>query len=243
MRAFLEKNDGEWLDDFVYMSRAPLYNMGVEIIPFDGVNLNGFFEKYSFNKKDILIGSVEATARFFEACGVEVPKYLGYPDSLKDFYNRKIDKTTLSEYGNDYPFFIKPAEDVKMFTGALIESESSLKFLTDYCGLTDNTLLYISEPVKFVSEYRCFVHKGELKGIQHYLGDFTVYPEPIVIKHMIKAYDESPIAYTLDVGVLDTGETTLVEVNDMWAIGSYGFDSKIYVRMCIDRMMEIFNKN
>jgi len=49
-----------------------------------------------------------------------------------------------------------------------------------------------------------------------------------VLKYMTdREYKESPVAYTLDVGV-NNGQTSLVEVNDMWAIGSYGFDSKIY---------------
>ena len=57
---------------------------------------------------------------------------------------------------------------------------------------------------------------------------------------MISKYTESPVSYTLDVGVIKSGETALVEVNDMWAIGSYGFDAKTYVRMSIDRFMEIY---
>jgi hypothetical protein len=57
---------------------------------------------------------------------------------------------------------------------------------------------------------------------------------------MIKDYKSANVAYTLDVGITDDGSTKLVEVNDMWAIGSYGFNAKDYVRMTIDRFQEIY---
>ena len=56
---------------------------------------------------------------------------------------------------------------------------------------------------------------------------------------MVKDYTSSPVAYTLDVGVTADGDTILVEVNDMWAIGSYGFDAKMYALMCVRRMKEL----
>jgi hypothetical protein len=101
--------------------------------------------------------------------------------------------------------------------------------------------------VNIVSEYRCFVHKNELVGIKHYSGDFNKFPDIFTIECMIqKYYDESPVSYTLDVGLIQVGkglyETILIEINDFWAIGGYGLDGRTYVRMLIDRFQQIKNK-
>ena len=112
-------------------------------------------------------------------------------------------------------------------------------------------MLYVSEPIDIISEYRCFVHKGVLKGIKWYAGDITEFPHINIIQEMISRYKDAPVAYTLDVGVIKNEEvmlevlgcddttTALIEVNDFWAIGSYGVSGKIYVPMLIDRFKQI----
>jgi len=248
MRAFLETVEGDYLDDFVFIAKYALQNLGVEIIDFDGNKLKEFKDKYVFNlKNDIIIGSVEASCVFFKACKIEEPKYLGYPEELKSFLNREILETTFGEINYPYPYFIKPRTHVKLFTGSLIKTEKSYNFMRDfYKEVQSDTALFLSSPIDFITEYRCFVHKGVLKGIQWYCGDFTVFPNIQKINDMIEAYKSAPISYTLDVGVHlsenGAAETSLVEVNDMWAIGSYGFNGEDYVRMTIDRFQEIYKK-
>lgn len=238
MKAYLEKIGGEWLDDFVYMSKEPLKSLGFEIVAFDGDDIEGTLTCYPLDiEKDVIIGSVEASSHFFKACGIEVPKYLGYPTELYGFLGRDIIQTKLAL--TKRPSFIKPANDVKLFTGTVIDSEQSYKFLIDYSNATETTEVLESEIVNFVSEYRCFIHQDTLEGIQYYMGDFKVYPDISVIEDMIGAYSSSNCAYTLDVGVTEDGRTLLVEVNDMWAIGSYGFNARTYALMCVRRMREI----
>lgn len=248
MRAFLEKTNKEWLDDFVYISKYPLDEMGVEIIPFEsrfGDIDNNVFKKYNVNiNSDIVIGCVQSCELFFYECGVEPPKYLGYPPELKQYLNREINIIKVGDLPTSFPYFIKPKDGVKLFTGTLVENKNQLKILNEQYPVTAETELYISEPVNFLSEYRCFIHKGILKGIQWYAGDFKIFPDIAIIENMIKSYKSANVSYTLDVGVMNYGNsslttTTLIEVNDMWAIGSYGFDGKKYVRMTIDRFQEI----
>lgn len=241
-RAFLEKIGGHYLDDFVYISWYPLYDRGFEIQPFDGDDMESTLIRCNPTQEDIIIGSVESTITFFKHIGVTVPKYLGYPEELKPYLLRSVKKLKFGEIDDLYPFFVKPADDVKGFTGALIDSVSSEKLLTDYNNVNDDTMVWVSEPIEFVSEYRCFVHEGKLQGIKHYLGDFKIFPDTSKIEEMIKVYISANVAYTLDVGITDKGETALVEVNDMWAIGSYGMDAKTYVRMCINRIREIIKQ-
>jgi hypothetical protein len=242
--AYLEKIGGEWLDDFVYISKEPLKRLGFEIRAFDGDDWENTLTCYPLDiKTDIIIGSVQSTTIFYTACGIETPKYLGYPEELKLYLNRELRD---GKFGNlfqgypNFPYFIKPKNDVKLFTGEVITEIGQLQWIKEYTDITDDTEVYISAVLpKIVSEYRCFVHEDKLVGIQYYLGDFKIFPSVHVIEDMIASYKSSNCAYTLDVGVMEHGSTVLIEVNDMWAIGSYGMDAKTYALMCVRRMREI----
>jgi hypothetical protein len=244
MKAFLEKHGNEWFDDFVYVSREPLKQLGFDIVGFDGFDLDAFFDRQPIDEDDIMIGSVEATTRFFKELGIEVPTYLGYPEDLRMYLGRGMEECRIGDITRDYPYFIKPSIDVKLFTGEVIESEKSMEFLKVYCGdgISDDTMVYVSPVIDIDSEFRCFVFEGELRGIQYYQGDFTKLPSVSTIKSMVRDWEDAPIAYTLDVGVRGF-QTMLVEVNDMWAIGSYGFNSKQYALMCVRRMRQIIKNN
>jgi hypothetical protein len=246
MKAYLQQSNGLWFDDFVYISVAPLMNRGIEIIKFDDLNIDEFFEDRVFSKDDILIGSVESTEFFFKGVGVEIPKYIGYPEELKPWYGRMIYKTLYGDKPKEYPYFIKPAEGIKLFTGSLIENEKQLEILEHFMAtspLTDDTKVYISDPMEFVSEYRCFVRDGEFMGMKHYAGDFKIFPNVMHVDSIIKTYKNPPISYTIDIGVTEGGFTQIVEINDFWAIGSYGLDGDTYVNMIIRRFNEIVRNN
>jgi hypothetical protein len=248
MKAYLEKCGKEWFDDFVYLARQPLEDRGFKIVPVDDFNFQDLVNCECFEENDIVVGSVELTKAFWEAIGIEVPKYIGYPKSLESFYGRTIKRTRFGKITvDDLPIFIKPANGVKEFTGFVLEKGSTLHNIgMYYSNVNPNTAVYTSESIDIVSEYRCFVHKNELVGIKHYAGDFTKFPDVFTIQSMMqKYYDESPISYTLDVGLVRDGnrfKTILVEINDFWAIGGYGLDGKTYVRMLIDRFRQIKNK-
>ena len=88
----------------------------------------------------------------------------------------------------------------------------------------------ISEPIDIVSEWRAFVFRGELVGLQNYSGAFAVFPDVERIRDMIAAYKQCPPAYTLDVAVIeepgtfgDKGTTVVIEVHDFFSCGLYGF--------------------
>lgn len=201
MKAFLETLGGEYLDDFVYCSVLPLKDLGYTIVKFDGADLENTLLNKHITKSDIIIGSVEATAAFFKMLNIEEPKYLGYPKELESYLGRTISKVALEECKQwGYPFFIKPVEKVKLFTGSLIEKESTIDFLQKYCNIPGETLVYLSDPIKIKSEYRVFVYKGEIKGIQFYNGDCKTFPSVQTIEEMVISYKDSPISCTLDVG-------------------------------------------
>lgn len=243
MKAYLEKIDKEWLDDFVYISKYPLQEMGYEIIPFDGEDINNL-KKLNINpKEDICIGSVEACTEFFKLCNVPIPEAISYPRELERYLRRNIITTTFGELGDKYPYFVKPAKDIKLFTGDILSTNNEKMILKHIGNCEDNTPVFKSDIIEFISEYRVFVSLGKVRGIKHYKGDFTKFIDPNVVKRMVDAYKDCPSAYTLDVGLTVLGETLLVEVNDMWAIGSYGLDGKTYALLCVRRMKEILNQH
>lgn len=244
-KAFLEKCGKEWFDDYVYLARQPLEDRGFEIVPFDGTFLDDFIERTVFGPDDVLVGSVEATVAFWKELNFEIPSYIGYPVEFENALSRAITLCMFEDMDLEFPCFIKPAKDVKLFTGFVIENMASYKQLHLTCPeLKPETVVYVSEVIDFVSEYRCFVHNGELVGMKHYAGDYTIFPEMGQVREMLKIkWPNMPVSYTLDVAVDDGGWVYLVEINDFWAIGGYGLDGKTYVRMLVDRFQEIKNAN
>jgi hypothetical protein len=56
---------------------------------------------------------------------------------------------------------------------------------------------------------------------------------------MVHDYVMAPWAYCLDVGVLDTGETALVEMNDAFSIGMYEGMEACYPDLLTTRWQEL----
>ena len=104
----------------------------------------------------------------------------------------------------------------------------------------------ISKYISIDSEWRSFIYKGKLVGLQHYVGEFTLFPDVRMIKHMIEVYEaskEAPIAYTLDVGINDQG-TFVIEVHDFFSCGLYGFTNHPILPQMFGRWFtQYVNKN
>jgi len=243
MRAFIEKINEEWLDEFCYVSKQALIDRGYTILPFDGDDMERSLVTKNINRdKDICIGSVQATNKFFELCGIEPPTYLGYPEQLKKYLGRNIELTTFGELDNNFPYFVKPATEIKLFTGDVVDKPTHLEYLEKFDNCKSDTKLYKSELVEFVTEYRVSVSNGKVYGMKHYKGDFMKFIDTSVIDSMIRDFTDCPSAFSLDVGLTDDGRTLLVEVNDYWALGSYGLEGKDYALLCARRMREILKR-
>lgn len=84
------------------------------------------------------------------------------------------------------------------------------------------TLLWISEVVEFIAEWRCFVLDGRVLDVRPYTCDYHAQFDPSVIDKAISCWKDAPIAYGLDIGVTSDGRTLVVEVNDGYELGNYG---------------------
>ena len=56
---------------------------------------------------------------------------------------------------------------------------------------------------------------------------------------MVKDFINNPKAYCIDVGILDNGETALIEINDAFSIGKYSMSNEVYAELLITRWNEI----
>ncbi len=201
----------------------------------EGFHLLGYhvewFDELPELDEDCIVAGYIATVReaVYKITGV-YPEVLNYPNELQSYLGRTIGLSTLGTVRNSpdiWPIFMKPATEVKSFTGTLV---SNIRSLYSSATLPPETPVWISEPIKFISEYRCFVQLGEVIGCRHYKGDPLVFPLADLIKDMIYWWRSAPAAYCLDVGVTDEGDTRLVEINSGFSAGDYGLDPILYAR-------------
>lgn len=92
------------------------------------------------------------------------------------------------------------------------------------CLSSEDAEWQFSAPIKLDSIWRAFVFEGDLVGLQRCSGDITVFPCTVAIQDMMDAWDDSPIAYTLDVGVIEKKNSTVVLGADhFYSIDLFGF--------------------
>ena len=218
------------------------------------ISVRLFVEKQLFRKRlplshNILVaGYIPVVLNALRQLGVAVPKPNDYPQSLQSFLRRRIWQSTVQDiicgFHNIYysvmsPIFVKPCGKLKRFTGRVFESEQDLIYLE---GISKRLPVYCSEVVQWLSEYRVFVIKSKIVGIQHYSGNPSIYINEDVVVNCVKCLEESgeaTAAYAIDFGVIEDGETALVELNDGFSIGSYGLDNAIYTDLIITRWCEL----
>ena len=194
------------------------------------------------NKNSMIVGCIEDTVAFFDRLGISIPKPLNIPDELNNlkYLRRKVEVKTLQEFYDSWngecAIFIKPYDKVKLFAGGVITRAFSKE---QFYELPLDTKVMVSNYIDMSSEYRCFINRGKLVGLKHYNSDFTLFPDVKFIKQAIEEYKSAPISYSLDFSVSDIGETSVIEANDGWSLGSYGLDSETYSRFLIDRWLQI----
>lgn len=187
--------------------------------------LNSF--KKETNIKYIPLGSMEFVNEFIvlheENKIIRKPIYIPKELMKNEYLKRKVEVKKGNSFHFERDMFIKSIESYKDFT------DLGRSFVFE-----EEKEMVISEPISIISEYRCFIFEKRIISVNHYDGDFFQIPTESVIKEMIHDYKTSPTAYTLDVGVLETGETVLIEVHPMVSCGLYGaYLGNYYIPMLI----------
>ena len=135
----------------------------------------------------------------------------------------------------NFPLFIKPKQG-KLFTGFICNSEADIagRFSPE-----ESIPVYCSEVRNIITEWRCFVRYGEILDIRRYKGELGRIYSFQKVKEMISSYSDAPAAYSLDLGITSEGDTLIVEVNDGYALGSYGLDPLLYAKLLSARWAEL----
>lgn len=187
---------------------------------------------------DVVVGYLGEVQFALDELGLSRPPIVDYPTELQPYYGRRMWQERLSAVANQtvpWPVFIK-SDDQKGFTGKVIRTTADL-IGTAFQGY--DRLVHCAEVVEFVSEWRGFVRHGELIDLRRYHGRWDIYPDPVVVRAALAAWDNKPAGCSLDVGVTATGETLVVECNDGFVLGSYGLNHLRYAKLISARWHEL----
>lgn len=201
-------------------------------------------------RETLVHGWVKTVHDALNMIGVAEPAPVDYPSQLKRFFDRNIELTTLGSVHADFmeseqksggptPVFVKPFQH-KLFVGHTIERFSHLAETSNF---PRDTKVWRSDVVDIKTEWRCFVKERCLLDVRKYAGSAWSVPDKNTIIQMINEYKDAPAGYSLDVGIDSNGKTILVEVNDGYALGTYGFDGLSYTELAIARWEEMVNEN
>jgi hypothetical protein len=197
----------------------------------------------ALTRETLLVGGVRSVHEAFRQLGVPLPRVMDLPDSLAPYCGRRVWTTDWGTIHREFlrgrtePVFVKPLDVAKAFVGYVLSTKADLEPTMRFPAPMK---LLASEVVNFLAEWRFYVLRHEVLGVGHYAGDAFHYPDPEVVRSAVRDFAlEAPVAYGIDFGVTDEGRTLLVEVNDAYALGSYGLSPPKYAAMLEARWLEI----
>lgn len=174
------------------------------------------------------VGSVEFVRRAIALAGIAEPGNISYPEPLRPYLRRAVRRCAAGRVTGRQ--FVKPTT-TKAFTGFVFDdpdllSDHDREQYSAFLSLPPETQVWTSEPVTWLSEFRYYVIGNEVRGDGRYDDGPDDMPTPDIflvgeMAAVMAQAPDAPAAFSIDVGVLDTGETALVECNDAWALGYY----------------------
>ena len=237
--AYIQQQDGNWLNDNCFAAAYGFGRMGYTIQPFELTNAH----ELDIFEGCVVHGGIKGVSAALGSLDIVVPNSPSILKHLPDYVGRHSVEMTIGELADGYvkgllndPLFIKPLEDNKAFDGVVINNH--LEF-TNFNYLDDDYSVFVSEVVEFVTEYRCFVNRRAVVGAKNYTGDFTIAPNWDKVYKAVRDYDNQPVSYSLDFGVTNDGETLLIEINDCIGLGSYGLNPIVYCKLIRDRWNDL----
>jgi hypothetical protein len=190
-------------------------------------------------------GDMDAMHGAMRQLGIPVPEPNDYPQCLLSYLHRKIWKSTLKDIEQGFLtenisfMFVKPADRRKNFSGKVFSSYEDFWHLGNICRRQE---VWCAEVVKWRSEFRVYVIDNKIVSVDNYAGDLNSKIDQTVVESALFAYrnsGEAPAAYGIDFGVLESGETALVEANDGYSLGAYTIQAQPYTDLLIRRWEEL----
>lgn len=195
-------------------------------------------------RETLVAGGVPVVEAALTALGVTVPPADNLPGALAEYRGRKVWTSTWGELRARYgrtgppePLWVKSLRRNKGFPSLAVYDAADVEAAA---ALPDGHEVVVSEYVTFVSEWRCFVRRGEVLDLCRYQGDVFRYPDPAVVRGAVADLGRSaPAGYGIDFGVLTDGRTVLVEVNEGYSLNPYGLEAMEYAELLEARWVEL----
>lgn len=249
-KIYIQSFEGWPIADWAVSAYQGFLEKDAKIILFEDI------EEVPKARNNLVVAYIQDTRKYFKKLGIVINEEFSYPPELEKYYDRKIWKSTLKEFRLDIkvPVFVKPAF-TKDFVAGVITKKETVAFnfkdkpnpsygdKPDPNFVPEDTMMILSDAIDFISEYRCYIIDGELKGIKHYLGDMRVFPDTKVIDAAIADFTTQPAGYAMDFGVTRDGKTLVIECNDAWGLGNYGLADATYAKLLATRWREIMKNN
>jgi hypothetical protein len=234
-RAYVQSKAGQFITASAWTAWDGLRQLGYQAVPFDASELEGL----ALTAATVVYGYVSVVHRALERVGAQTQALSTTPPALARFLERRTWQTTLGAVRqSSAEVFIKPLRDDKAFAGHVRSGRLADAQVT--AQLPDDLEILASEVVTLVSEWRLFVLEGRCIGARPYRGDHRA-PQPnlALVESVIAAFVDAPIAYAVDLGLVDDGRTILVEVNDAYSLNAYGLPSVPYAQMIAARWQQL----
>lgn len=242
MRAFVKTNNGTFPNVNFFLAWEAFNTMGYSVTCFEEKDI----DTLPVSIETPVFAGVTVFRKIIDKLGVDYPPFDCYPKVLTEHFGRNLRRSTLGEekakfHKDGVSVFVKPVLP-KQFNGHVW---TSLLNLIPLAKIPDDAEVWVCEPIDIKSEHRVYVHDGEILGVKHYWGDWSIVPDKAYVEKVVKDYKPCPIAYGIDIAVIADpfGEDEVVlEVNDGCNLGNYGLDSIHYGEMIVARWFEIVGK-
>jgi hypothetical protein len=177
------------------------------------------------------------------ALGVTVPPADNLPDCLARYRGRRVWTSTWGDLRARYgkagppePLWVKSLRRNKGTPSIAVYGPDDVAAAS---SLPDDHEVLISEYILFASEWRCFVCRGQILDLCRYQGEVFRYPDPQIVQKAVADHKNAPAGYGIDFGVLVTGQTVLVEVNEGYSLNPYGLESMEYAELLEARWLQL----
>lgn len=242
-RAFLQESGNGKLGHEEKLLRAELEHRGIPVSLYTAKRIQR--RQLPLTAETFIAGDIDAMHGAMRQLNIEVPAPSDYPNSLLPFMHRRVWTSTLGAAeqqvldGNGEPIFVKPADRRKCFTGRVFASIDDFRELG---SISRRQEVWCAQVVGWLSEFRVYVVGSEVVSIDRYDGDTAITLDRDVLDAALKTYrdsGEAPAAYGIDFGVLESGETALIEANDGYSLGAYEISGRAYTELLLTRWREL----
>ncbi|BDI29584.1 hypothetical protein CCAX7_16350 [Capsulimonas corticalis] len=189
--------------------------------------LDRFWEPPILERADVrLYGDMTFCLFLAERLGLEL---ISPPDDLllrvdARWLGRDIQGVLLADaLQQSYPIFVKSAVP-KLFRAAVYDAPSDLEQET--IGLAEDTLVLVSNHIKFTCEVRCLIRRDKVVSAAVYEGEANVDEAKVFAEDFVRSHAVA-VTYILDVGWIEGHGWAVIEANAIWGGGLNGCDPEI----------------